>query len=356
MTDKGKILLALSGGVDSTASAILLQEMGYEVIAVNYIITDNDLNFQGSSAAQDPSTISAAKDISDKLNIPLHTLDLRDVFQKNVIDKMIFEYSSGRTPNPCALCNPTIKWPYLLKTATKLGIEKIATGHYARVSVVDGKPYLAKGKDITKDQSYFMYRIDKKYLERVVFPLENMTKKDSQNLMKQKGLSPEKKHKSKDLCFLDGENLQSFFAKTIKPVPGDIFLLDENKIAGKHPDIQSLTVGQRRGLSIPWDKPLYVISRDIVNKRAIVGDREHLYFTDFYISNLFWTHEEPDPDEQYTVRIRSTHQGTICKVTIKDDLAKIVMSEPCFALTPGQSAVIYQDNRVIGGGIIGNNS
>ncbi len=334
--NKRRILLGLSGGVDSTAAAILLFEKGWEVIALNYILTE-------------PS--DASQNMAEKLGIEHHTMDITDAFQSNVIGSMIAEYERGRTPNPCAVCNPTIKWPFLYEYAKKLDIEHIATGHYANIALRDGLPYLARANDRGKDQSYFMYRIDKQYLEAAIFPLGDKTRKEAEDIVHSRGLLPEKQHKSRDLCFLEGNKLQDYLRHQTEPLPGDVVIPGNGKV-GRHPNIKSLTVGQRRGLKTAWKYPLYVLGVDLDKRIAYASDKAHLLTDRFTISDSHWTHEPPSEGKTYTVQIRNTHRGTDCTVKQMNECFEIAMTEEQYAITPGQVAVIYDGDIVLGGGII----
>ncbi len=330
------ILLGLSGGVDSTAAAIILQEQGWNVIALNYVLTEES---------------QASQNMAKRLGIEHHTLDLREEFQRFVIDHMVSEYEQGRTPNPCVRCNPTIKWPYLAEYADRLGIEYIATGHYARVMEKDGMYMLRKAADSGKDQSYFMYRIGNEYLQRAVFPLGDITRAQAEEICHSRGLLPESEHRSSDLCFLSGGKLRDFLAEKLPALPGDVWIPDQGKIR-EHSNIRALTVGQRRGLSTAWKYPLYVISVDIPGRRAVAGPKELLLCREFSIGNTFWNGAEPSTDREYTVKIRNTHPGTACEIQKQGEVFRISMKQDQYAITPGQSAVIYDGDIVLGGGII----
>jgi tRNA-specific 2-thiouridylase len=330
-----EVLLGLSGGVDSIASAVLLKERGYDVRCVTFYLHEKP----------EPA-FKAAK----MLEMPIEMVDLRDEFKSEVIDYMVKSYNSGFTPNPCVVCNPRIKWHYLLKSADQHNIKKVSTGHYAKKIEKDGKYWLARAKDISKDQSYFLYRLDYETLERVIFPLAETTRLEAEKIIEENDFLIKELHKSRDLCFLSS-SLGKFLQRYIDLSRGDIIHIEEGKI-GEHNSIESLTVGQRRGLGITWDYPLYIVEVDIAKGRAYVGPKEALMRDRFKILETNWITEIPVKSKKATVRIRNTHPGVECNINCENGICDITLKKPQAGITPGQSAVFYDGEIVLGGGKI----
>lgn len=339
---KNKVVLGYSGGVDSTTAAILLKEMGFDVHAVCILM---GCEMDGS-----------AELIADRLNIPLTIIDARKDFNAKVAKETIEQYSKGFTPNPCIICNPEIKWKYLQQFADDNQIDKVASGHYARIIEKDGQFFLAKDQNKERDQSYFLYRLNKSILPRMILPLGTLTREGSEAFLEEQGILQMVTHKSRDLCILPNKGnkaMRGFLDRNLEMLEGDIVYHD-GRIIGRHPSLQSLTIGQRKGLGITWESPLFVLDIDLEKRKVIVGEKHFLYKTTFAVTNTNFLVDDHPSSFDCLIKIRNTHQGTKGKVVCQNNLCQIELDSPVAGITPGQSAVFYDDEGiVIGGGIIG---
>ncbi|MFP4458990.1 MAG: tRNA 2-thiouridine(34) synthase MnmA [Candidatus Zixiibacteriota bacterium] len=339
MTKSQNIVLGFSGGVDSTAAALLLKKQGYNVHAVSLIMTEIEYTVY---------------QIAEKLGIELHIIDIRDAFHDKVITHTADQYAKGLTPNPCIACNKEIKWKYLFDFADKNNIENVASGHYARIIHNEDSSFLAKDPVKVRDQSYFMYRIKREYLPRMVLPLGEFTRVQSEELLEAEGYLEMIRHRSRDLCILSAgsrSSIYEFLGKNIEFTSGDLYFADRQKI-GEHKSLQSLTIGQRKGLGITWEYPLYVLDVDLEDKKAILGPKEMLKKTKFKIIDTNFLTNIPLDTFEAMVKIRNTHQGTMGNIFCDADSCEIELCEPVMGVSPGQSAVFYDGDIVLGGGII----
>ena len=336
-----RVAVALSGGVDSTAAAILLREMGHAVFGVTMRVT------------ADPKEEAAA--VAAALGIEHHIIDLRSEFQEAVIKPFVAAYLSGRTPNPCVICNPRVKFGLLLQRALALGAEFFATGHYARVwqDPSTGRYLLARGLDPKKDQSYFLYALTQEQLRRLLFPLGTKTKEQTRALVRAYGLrvAPQE---SQEICFIPGNDYRAFLLQTAGPPrPGPILDL-KGKVIGEHRGLPYYTVGQRRGLGIAAGYPLYVIAVDPVRNALVVGPEKFLYRDECSATDVnFIPFAGLTESLRVTVKVRHGAQekpGVI--VPTGDELVQVRFEVPERAVTPGQAAVFYQGELVVGGGTI----
>ncbi len=348
MEKNKKVLLGMSGGVDSSVSAILLKEQGYEVIG----ITMNFLPKNNENAEQD------AKKVCDYLGIKHYIVDLKDEFYNNVIKKFICEYSNCRTPNPCIECNRYLKFGAMYQKAKELGADYIATGHYAKIEFSEkyNKYVLKKSNSLKKDQSYVLYNIQKDILDKVLFPLAGFENKDEiRNIAREHGLFVASKSDSEDICFIPDGNYKEYLEKNsnIKKNPGNI--VDKNgKILGKHNGLYYYTIGQRRGLGIANSVPLYVLGFNKIKNEVIVGPLEELFSKEIIVKNLNWLLIDKLEDSikvKTKIRYAAKEAESVIE-RIDEDTVKVIFEEPQRGVTPGQSAVFYVDDIVIGGGKI----
>lgn len=293
--------------------------------------------------------------IADRLEIPLTVIDLRKQFEKTVLTYFSSSYQQGLTPNPCIICNQTIKFGLFLQAIQRFSPDKIATGHYAKISSHDGFFHLYNGKDPYKNQSYFLSRLSQQQLSHVLFPLGSLLKSDVYSLVKAAGFDDFEGQESQDVCFLEngkvGDLLESRFLLSTKP--GEIVNL-ENKCLGKHRGVHHYTIGQRKGLGISDATPYYVVALDVELNRVVVGKADDLLKTQIIVTDIHWIIDsEPDLDQDYLVRIRHTHSGAMARVyKLENDHYSIIFKSPQRAITPGQFAVLYSENEVIGSGVI----
>ena len=354
---KPKVLMAMSGGVDSTMAALLLQETGYDVIGVTLKMFNNkDI---GLAEENDSSVSNAAdaKKAAEKLGFPHYTFDFCDCFRKHVIDRFIAEYAGGRTPNPCVDCNKHVKLGQLFAKADELGCDYIATGHYANVKYNEetGRWMLLRGKDRQKDQSYMLYTLTQEQLARILFPLGQLHKTEIRERAEAAGLANARKPDSQDICFVpDGDYagvIQHITGRT--PKPGQFIHLD-GTVLGTHKGQLHYTIGQRKGLGIAYRYPLYVIKKDVKNNIVYLGPEDALY-ADTLIAedcNLISVPELKGPI-QVTAKPRYRAKDVSAGLEpLADGTIKVTFDEPQRALTPGQAVVFYEDDKVVGGGTI----
>jgi tRNA-specific 2-thiouridylase len=352
--NKGKVLVAMSGGVDSSVAAGLLKEKGYDVIGVTMQIWPKDgASAEHTRSCCSLSAVEDAKRVAHLLGIPHYVLNFRKIFEEKIIKNFINEYSAGRTPNPCVRCNEHIKFDALLKKADELGAEFIATGHYARVS--KGRSFsLLKGMDPKKDQSYMLYVMGQESLSRTMFPNGGLKKDEVREIARSLGLPVAEKEDSQEICFVPnddyGEFLKKFVLEDVKPGP----ILDSaGNILGMHKGIVYYTVGQRRGLGIPRPEPLYVVSIDKESNAIVVGDKKETLGSELLASRVnFVSGETPGGKLEVNAKIRYNAKESRAVLEQGDEMIRVKFTEPQNAITPGQSVVFYNGEVVLGGGII----
>jgi tRNA-specific 2-thiouridylase len=342
----------MSGGVDSSVAACLLQREGWEVIGVTFRNWPQDCMSRAEDRCCGPQAVTDARMVAHKLGIPHYVVDEIGAFQRDVIDYFVAEYKTGRTPNPCVICNEKIKFGSFLEKARQLGASHVATGHYARIVEHEGRWELHKGRDASKDQSYFLFSLRQEQLAQSLMPLGGMSKVEVRAVARAIGLKTHDKVESQEICFVPGTDYGRFLKEGAKlpDKPGEIVTRDGNVI-GHHDGIQYFTVGQREGLKLGGQKePLYVVTLDAKADRVIVGPREELMRDQFEMERCNWFAK---PDGEYTVKIRYNHKG--CGATVENlagGRARVRLIESQRAITPGQAAVVYQDDLVVGGGWI----
>jgi len=359
MVRKPRIVIGMSGGVDSSVAAALLKEQGYEVEGVMMKIWE-DGDFYSEAAKDACFGIDRSRDMenaraqAETIGIPFHVVDLACEYRAEVLSYFQDEYFSARTPNPCVLCNKSIKFGHLVKRLRDLGIvfDLFATGHYARVSrdISSGRYILKKALDTQKDQSYFLYALDQDQLGSLILPLGVHSKADVRQMAKEYGLDMLSREESHD--FVIGDDYSVFFSR--KPAPGPIMDIHGN-LMGEHRGIVHYTIGQRRRLGIATGEPLYVIDMDKANNTLIVGPRDALLAKEFIVSQVNWIEMVPGKGQVIEVRakIRRNHEEALAElIPVDASTAYVMFHEPQYAITPGQAAVFYDGDAVLGGGII----
>lgn len=350
--------MAMSGGIDSSVAAMLLLEQGCDLVGVTFRTYDGGQ----TSGCGNISAADEAAAIAAKLGIQHHVADFRQLFHENVVCNFINEYMHGRTPNPCVLCNSTIKWGFLLKLADELGCSHIATGHYAKIVQHQGHWHLAEAADKLKDQTYFLWMLTEENLSRTIFPLGDFTKEQIRQMAAERGfVKLSQKEESQEICFIPDNNYRHFLAEHVpdfeqKCVAGD-FLDTHGKIVGKHEGFPNYTIGQRKGLKVAFGVPKYVVSINADKNQVVLGDREDLYQHELVASHCRCANLELLGEGHCLARIRYRSKATAAKITVgepaTDNLTlKINFDEAVWGVTPGQSLVIYHNGMVIGGGII----
>lgn len=354
---RGRVVVGMSGGVDSSSTAALLQQQGYDVIGVTLKLWPQDCASRAEDKCCGPQAVMDARSVCAKLGIPYYLVDEAGEFQRRVIQYFADEYKAGRTPNPCVMCNQHLKFGALLDRARQLGADYIATGHFARLEPsADGRRVLLKkGRDPKKDQSYFLFSLRQDQLRRAMFPLGEHTKADTREVARHCGLRTADKEESMEICFVPDNDYGGFLrqAGLVEPHAGDIVDSSGQKV-GTHSGVEFYTIGQRRGLGISAAKPLYVVGLDPGTNRVIVGDESQLESTEFEILNANWVaFDNPPPSFECVARIRYNHPGEHATVTpTGPDTAKVRLHVPARAVTPGQACVLYEDDVVLGGGWI----
>ncbi len=346
----------MSGGVDSSATAALLLEQGFDVVGVTLKLWPQDCVSRAEDKCCGPQAVMDARSVCHKLGIPYYLIDEAAEFQNKVIQYFADEYRAGRTPNPCVMCNQTLKFGTLITRAKQLGAEKIATGHFARVeTTAEGRTLLKRGRDSRKDQSYFLFSLRQDQLAFSLFPLGEKTKADTREVARECQLKTADKEESMEICFVPDNNYGGFLQKAnlVAKHVGDIVDTSGKKL-GEHEGIEFYTVGQRKGLGISSPKPLYVLELDPANNRVIVGDDSLLERDEFVVERCNWIPFETPPAQfEASAKIRYNHHGTASTITlIANGTAKVKLHIPQRAITPGQACVFYQEDLVVGGGWI----
>ena len=349
---KKRVVVAMSGGVDSSVAAALLKEQGFEVIGLTMCF--NLAEKEGSKpSCCGLAGIEDARRVAQILGIRHYVINLNKDFSRKVIQNFYQEYLSGRTPNPCVRCNQFIKFGILLKRAVNLGVQFLATGHYARIVKSPQGYLLKKAKDLKKDQSYFLYRLTQAQLKHIIFPLGSLTKPKVREIAADFGLKIAEKQDSQEICFLpDGKYADFICAGGQGGVKPGNFVDNFGNILGAHRGIVFYTIGQRHGLRISAKYPLYVTGINVQDNLVRVGRRQEAYQREFIIKEGHFLNHPPKKKVEIKVRIRYNHQEAFATVYPDKDKLRVVFRQPQFAVTPGQSAVFYDKDTVRGGGKI----
>jgi len=354
---KERVVIGLSGGVDSSAAAALLVEAGYDVVGITLKLWAHGRWLPGTGVDRREQAVADARAVCQRLGIPHYTLDESAEFERCVVQYFADEYKAGRTPNPCARCNLHLKFGRLLQQAEKLGAQWVATGHYARrEQSPDGARLLLKrGRDLRRDQSYFLFALRQDQLARALFPLGEKTKTAARAQARDRELQTADREDSMEICFVPDADYRTFlqqggFAPKRR---GEIVDL-QGRVLGEHDGIAFYTIGQRRGLGISSPRPLYVIELDAARNRVIVGDNSALMGSQFVAERCNWiAFERPPARLEATVKLRYNHAGAPATLTPREDgSAEVRLHVPQRAITPGQAAVFYHDDLVLGGGWI----
>lgn len=347
MNDK-KVLVGMSGGIDSSSVCLMLQEQGYEVTGVTMRAWDNGSNY-----------IEEARELADKLGIAHHVVDVRDDFRSTVVQNFIDEYMNGRTPNPCVMCNPMFKFRILSEYADRYGCAWIATGHYSKIKNIGGHYYIECGEDIKKDQSYFLWRLDESVLRRCIFPLGGMTKVQVREYLRQKGFEAKASSgESMEVCFIKGD-YRDFLREQIpdidKKVKEGLFVSTDGKKLGTHKGFPYYTIGQRKGLGIALGEPAFVVKINTEKNTVMLGARENLVAGYMLVEKYRFIDEDDFFSGKHPLSVRIRYKSTPipCQVArIDNNLLVVKFLSEASSITPGQSAVFYDGKIMLGGGYI----
>jgi len=336
------IAVALSGGIDSALAAALLKEEGEEVVG---LFMDLGLGQEGA--------LNSAERVAEHLRIELKVLDLAAVFWQRVVEPFLDAYAQGLTPNPCARCNQQVKFRELLNKAKKIGAEGLATGHYCRLATGPQGPELLRGVEESKEQSYFLARLQRNWLDRIRFPLGRLTKDQARQLAAERGLPSAGRAESQEICFLGGEDYRAFFLAHRRPQPGQVVDLT-GRVVGQHQGLFAYTVGQRRGLGLCAPEPTYVIAADSVANRLVVGPAQALLAERAEVVEPSWLVGPKELDEaagEFLVQLRYRARPATARFELEGEgRVSLLFAEPQRAVAPGQLAAFYQGDRLLGGG------
>lgn len=359
ISTKKKVMIGMSGGVDSSVAAAILLEQGYDVIGVTMKLWTDET---GRADERDDgccslSSVEDARRVADKLGIPYYVMNFEDIFEDKVINYFKEEYTKGRTPNPCIACNRFVKFEALLHKAISMGVDYIATGHYARITFDEATGRFLLKKSVTegKDQTYALYTLTQEQLARTLMPIGDFTKEHVREIAKDLGLGVASKPDSQEICFIPDNDYGRFLSESLgEQVKPGHFVDTEGNVLGEHKGIIHYTVGQRKGLGIALGKPVFVVSIDRENNRVILGDESEVFSNTLIAEDLnFISIPGLDKEKKAKVKIRySAKEADATLYTVEGGKVKVVFDVPQRAITPGQSVVFYDGDAVLGGGTI----
>ena len=358
MSKKGKVLVGMSGGVDSTVTAMLLHEAGYEVLGVTLNILDYNY---AESRVHNPccslESVMGAKEIADYIGFKHMIIDVKEQFSSTVMAGFTEEYMKGRTPNPCIWCNSEIKWQGLIDAADTYDCEKIATGHYARIGEMNGRYFLKRGIDQKKDQSYFLWALDQRSLSRTLFPLGDLTKPEVRSIAFTRGhVKMSQKKENFDICFVPDNDYRAYLKDVIpemvEETKGGNFVDKEGNILGQHEGFMNYTIGQRKGLKIALGKPMYVSAIHPKDNTVVLGDADELVRNGMVVRQLNPMKYDQIPDTEAETMVRYKSKGVLSRISQRGDTLQVEFLANVRGIAPGQSAVFYEGEDVLGGGII----
>ena len=349
---KKKVAVAMSGGVDSSLTAAILLYRGFEVVGVTMWLENEEFNEKSCCSSRE---VQDAKKVASQLGIVHYVADFRKIFRTEIENYFVAEYLRGRTPNPCVRCNKKIKFGKLFDFAEYIGADYLATGHYARIIFEDGRFKLKKGVDLKKDQSYVLYNLTAENLSRIIFPLGEMSKVVTRELAEKLNLPVANKPDSQEICFVPNDDYKKFIssrAGNVDALKAGEIVDTSGKILGHHNGVANYTIGQRKGLGIAAECPLYVVRLDVANHKVIVGRSEEIFSSELIAENVHWIYPPKNFPVNLQAKIRYTPKVANCTVESFGENLRVKFFEPQRAVTAGQSIVFYDGDEVLGGGVI----
>ena len=349
-----KVVVAMSGGVDSSVAAALLKEQGYEVIGMMLRLWSEPGKAESNRCCT-PDSMAQARRVAAKLEIPFYVIDAKDVFRETVVEYFLEGYARGETPNPCLVCNRKIRWTFLLDHALALGADYMATGHYVRIQRAEGGNQLLRAVDKSKDQSYVLHVLNQEKLDHALFPVGEYTKPEIRQLAEKYGLPTASRKDSQDLCFLAGEDYRNFLQRNAAEMlqPGEI-MTRQGVPLGLHNGLANYTIGQRKGLGVASPVPLYVLGKNAANNTLIVGTQAELGSRELTARDVDWLSGEA-PREAFRAEVKTRYTAKEAEAWVRpvgEDQVEVQFDAPQRDITSGQAAVFYQGDVMLGGGII----